>query len=514
MDGWQSEGHGMNYLIYTRVSPKGSDWCASETTVGDQAAQCRAYVAGTDPTGEVVEVITDEFESGGSSKRPGWLRILAEAKSKACRWDVLVVRHLDRFSRSIADAVNALELLHANGRFLIATAQGLNSSTPSGRGVINILLSIAQMEREFCSERTTLKMRSIAERGGWPSGIPPFGYMRAEKHDNRLRVDPRTAPIVQQMFKAYADGQSSTDLAREHGMQKTLVLRALRNRVYLGKICYDGKEFEGKHEAIIDNRLFTEVQKMLPQQKTGSRPRRQTRVFTLTGLVRCRCGRWMTPSSANGNGGKYHYYQCTDAIGCGSRVRAESLEEEVAQMLSEIILTPDQVEGIIRDQIIEDQREGSLGSELAELEKADKEAKGRQDKLLAAVESGMIAMDNAPTINARLQEIAVERGTIAGTMDVLKERMFARTGGRDDMRGWCDTISQLAHSVRQTTTPEELRSIISATTKEIRRTEEGWQITLLLPGSPNRTVWLPERYRSEPIKIYASRTFEVYCATA
>ena len=91
----------MKYLIYTRVSPKGSSWTATETTVGDQAAQCRAFVLATDPDAEVVGVVTDEFESGASSKRPGWQRILREVKTGTAQWDVLVVRHLDHFSRSI-----------------------------------------------------------------------------------------------------------------------------------------------------------------------------------------------------------------------------------------------------------------------------------------------------------------------------------------------------------------------------------------------------------------------------
>jgi len=102
----------MKYLIYTRVSPKGSNWVGSETTVVDQAAQCKAYIFATDPQGEVLDTVTDEFESGCSSKRPGWQTILSDLEHDRSEWDVLVVRHLDRFSRSLTDALQALEIIH------------------------------------------------------------------------------------------------------------------------------------------------------------------------------------------------------------------------------------------------------------------------------------------------------------------------------------------------------------------------------------------------------------------
>ena len=85
----------MKYLIYTRVSPKGSTWTATETTVGDQAAQCRAFVQATDPDGEVVGVVRGAFGSGKSAKRSGWKRMLDEVRSGPPQRDVLVVREME-----------------------------------------------------------------------------------------------------------------------------------------------------------------------------------------------------------------------------------------------------------------------------------------------------------------------------------------------------------------------------------------------------------------------------------
>ena len=72
----------MRYLIYARVSPKGSTWAGTETTIPDQVAECRGYLLARDPAAEIATV-TDEFASAASARRPGYQRILAELEGGA-----------------------------------------------------------------------------------------------------------------------------------------------------------------------------------------------------------------------------------------------------------------------------------------------------------------------------------------------------------------------------------------------------------------------------------------------
>ena len=503
----------MRYLIYTRVSPKGSTWRASETTVGDQAAQCRAFVLATDPAGEVVGVITDEFESGKSAQRPGWKRILREVQTGTARWDVLVVRHLDRFSRSIRDAVNALELLHESGKCLIATAQGLNSSNPSGRGVINILLSIAQMEREFASERTKLKMESIAQRGLWPVGRPPYGYKRGKRHDNKLYVDPERAENVRQVFVRYRAGVGATELARAYKMHKNSILYMLRNRTYLGLICYDGKEYRGQHEAMVSPDLFDAAQRLLPGTRHAPRPKAQKYPYILAGLVYCDCGKRMTPASAYGRNGRYNYYQCTDTKDCRQRVRAEKVEAKVLDTLATMRISEEDIEEIL-EELRRPAPEGERPPDVDALERAAAKAQERKERLADLFGDGLVTPENAGTINARLAKATAEHNDLAGRLAAARALSGTSPVLLEEMERMARSLRTLGEAISLSRgNPADMRVHMSTWVRAVRKDGEKWKVLLNLPGSPNGGLWLPRLALGEPLRLTIAGGVTVYAIT-
>ena len=65
------------YLLYARVSPKGSTWSAEETSIGVQFAEMRAHCQRIDPGAEFIEIF-DEFKSGKNLNRPGVQALLAD----------------------------------------------------------------------------------------------------------------------------------------------------------------------------------------------------------------------------------------------------------------------------------------------------------------------------------------------------------------------------------------------------------------------------------------------------
>lgn len=67
--------------------------------------------------------------------------------------DVLVVTKLDRLARSMADLVHIMQRLEAKGCALVILALNLDTSTPTGKLMLNLLGSIAQFERELMLER-------------------------------------------------------------------------------------------------------------------------------------------------------------------------------------------------------------------------------------------------------------------------------------------------------------------------------------------------------------------------
>ncbi len=127
-----------------------------------------------------------------------------------------------------------------------------------------------------------------------------------------------------------------TDLRRVYKIPTNTIFKMPRAPVYTGKIAFAGQVFDGKHEAIIDADLWDAVQDRIPHARTAPRPNACAYDYLLTGLVRCACGRAMTPTTiSKANGQAYPYYRCTDSAVCPNRdyVKADELEAAVFILL-------------------------------------------------------------------------------------------------------------------------------------------------------------------------------------
>lgn len=132
-------------------------------------------------------VACDAGQSGGSlRKRPELAGALADLKAKrAC---VLVAAELSRLSRSVADLTHMLDRAESEGWKVAVLDVGVDTSTPSGRMIAQILGAIAEWERQIIRARTREGMaRKKAE--GVKFGRPPgFGRPRRISDDAIRRV--------------------------------------------------------------------------------------------------------------------------------------------------------------------------------------------------------------------------------------------------------------------------------------------------------------------------------------
>ena len=90
--------------------------------------------------------------------------------------DGIVVAKLDRLSRSVVDFAGVLELARAKKWALIAIDLGVDTSSPTGELVANVMMSVAQWERRVIGERTSAAMQAAK---------------RAGKHMGRMSALPR-----------------------------------------------------------------------------------------------------------------------------------------------------------------------------------------------------------------------------------------------------------------------------------------------------------------------------------
>jgi DNA invertase Pin-like site-specific DNA recombinase len=89
--------------------------------------------------------------------------------------NVLVVAKLDRLSRSVSQGAQVMDRAKQAGWALVALDFGLDTTTPAGEMVANVILSMAQYERRLNSQRTKDALAAKRLQGvrlGRPQSLP------------------------------------------------------------------------------------------------------------------------------------------------------------------------------------------------------------------------------------------------------------------------------------------------------------------------------------------------------
>jgi DNA invertase Pin-like site-specific DNA recombinase len=193
----------MKVVGYIRVST--DEQSASGLGLESQESKIRQYAKLYDL--ELVEILHDAA-SGKNLRRPGLqtaLSVLEQGKAAG-----LVIAKLDRLTRSVRNMGELLEV-YFNGKFsLRVVAEQIDTSTAAGRMMLNILISVAQWERETISERTVDALRAKRKRGEKTGGSIPFGY---DFVDGTLVENAREQRIIRLMESLRAEGHSYQRIA-------------------------------------------------------------------------------------------------------------------------------------------------------------------------------------------------------------------------------------------------------------------------------------------------------------
>src|SRR6266545_521052 len=131
-------------------------------------AQRRAIHSEAERRGwQVVEVIEDLGYSAKDLRRPGIQLALERLERGDAR--ALVVSKLDGLSRSLLDFTGLMARAQKEGWALVALDCGVDTTSPAGEAMANVLATFAQFERRLIAERTRDALaakRAEAERRG------------------------------------------------------------------------------------------------------------------------------------------------------------------------------------------------------------------------------------------------------------------------------------------------------------------------------------------------------------
>lgn len=192
----------------------------------------------------ITAVYRDEGLSGRQAeKRPGFMRMISDARQKPCPFECILVHKLDRFSRSREDSVIYKAMLRREcGVKVISITETLEEDKFSV-----ILEAMLEAMAEYYSlnlaEEVKKGMTEKAKQGGFQAA-PPYGYAVS---DNLLVPLPDEAEVVRMIFGWYTQGFSYREIAKTLNQNNKTTRRGkpfssrsveyiLHNPVYIGKL--------------------------------------------------------------------------------------------------------------------------------------------------------------------------------------------------------------------------------------------------------------------------------------
>jgi len=177
---------------YARVSKTDQD--TSTQVEALQAAGC--------------ELLFHEKASGGRWERPELHRLMSQLR----KGDVVVVWKLDRLSRSLKDVLIIMERIQDAKAGFRSLTEAIDTTTPGGRMMMQMVGSFAEFEREMLKERTKAGL-TYARKEGRIGGRRP-----------KLRSQQRKE-IVRLVTKEH---KTAADAARLFGVHPATVSRLLQ----------------------------------------------------------------------------------------------------------------------------------------------------------------------------------------------------------------------------------------------------------------------------------------------
>lgn len=415
---------------------------------------------------EVVEVVVDLDSSGAKVGRKKLRAILDRIVSREI--DGIAVYNLDRLSRlAPKDRGAMLDEIEQDGvRGVIASStEGHDWSTPEGRFVREIFLSVARLEWERKAGNFEVSKEDAIARGVHITGTVPFGYRRPGKAQP-LVAHPIEGPLVTRAFEMRAQGASQGDIARflhdaypAESFLLTRVKSMLRNRVYLGEARQGKFVRPDSHPALVDPETFDIVQSLFRRYD----PRHTTSAKNLlAGVLRCEsCGYTMERSihkqkNAAGETVEYPIYRCKGRNGAGRcpatvtlgaekvesfvwNATVEELRRDLAENAVEVDAATDRIADVharlaaAREKLAPFQNAdyvAIIGAEVAmrEASKVSEEIRVLEAELAEVARENHVDRPDPREILDSLDDLSVEtkRKVIAGTFESVIARRVPR----------------------------------------------------------------------------------------
>ena len=238
--------------------------------------------------------------------------------------DYILVQRWDRFGRDVGDAFSTLKDFHNLGVEINCPDQWLDFKDANWPVFLGIYISTAHSERLKISERTKNGLYQAVISGYYPHSAPT-GYKKEYEGERKILVPDDKAEYVRMSFEQVAEGESAQEAFNNLGkyleIKRSTFYRMLSNPVYRGVVPvwkykhYEAHEVPGRHEAIVSDAIWFEVQermKSTPSAVRGKKWKLDSSLCNelfLKGCIRGKFGNYMVSYYSRGKSGRrYGYY--------------------------------------------------------------------------------------------------------------------------------------------------------------------------------------------------------------
>ena len=375
----------------------------------------------------VVKEFADRGESARSANRPELQKMLAYLKEDG-GIDYVIVHKLDRLARNRADDVEINRAFEEAGVRLVSTSENIDQ-TPGGMLLHGIMSSIAEFYSRNLANEVIKGMGEKARNGG-TLGKAPLGYINVRGRDENGRevrtvaLDEERAPLVRLAFTEYATGNWTVSQLADHlttlglsipptprrcakPITTTRLHEILRHPYYKGIVTFQGVEYPGKHEPLVDSQTWQTVQAILASRRYGERQRIHNHFLKST-VVCGQCGARLSVQNArNSKGTIYPYFVCARRCrlhDCAfTAVLIDVVEDRMVDLYRTIQLSAadrTQIEHYLHDEL--SQIEGDKAKAIRSLTTRRTNIEDRRRRLLHAHYEGAVPLDLLKEEQAKL----------------------------------------------------------------------------------------------------------------
>jgi site-specific DNA recombinase len=330
----------MKAIGYIRLSNEDQ----SNYSIEGQDRQIKEYCSRNNL--ELLKVYKDNGEDSYTFDRKAFGALDREIKQA----QYLIVYHLDRFSRNMAEAMTKIKQYLERGIRVrdISEPLDMDDYDPNVFMMRTLKFMTAEIELHNIRRRTKKGMVDAA-LAGRHSNMAPVGYKNARDDGNKpiIVIDDEKAFVIRIIFREYLNGMPIEEIRRMiiryeyEAKGSSKIQYILANPVYAGYVKVPAQKskpahlVKGIHDAIISEQDYWLVQDRLSGKTITVQNRDEV---PLRGALSCGCGKKFTAGNSKGKAKYYWYYVCKD---CRLNLSATRLHKQFDELLDNLSFAPE-----------------------------------------------------------------------------------------------------------------------------------------------------------------------------